>query len=303
VKQVPSVVARIVEHALGATVSQSATPKGGAVAETHLLKLEGNSPDYPARVVCKIGSANIWTGSVIEPKVVRLVNQQMSHPVPNVLASGSVRGLDGTKRWALYEYRPGSVPEHFEAASYEPVVHQAGQLLGKLHEAFEFNRIGDFNREDDNLVLVKPSSKNLLARLPIDPESFQPVLAHGDYHPGNLLVENDSITTVLDWGNAHITDASYSLAQAETRFIDVPPATETDSLRESFRKGYEKYATVPENYAERFPLYRHLWLAQSAVNIGSVARTPNGRSQLRRQAYNWLFRQYTRLNSRKCNWS
>ncbi len=222
-KQAPATVSRIVERALGATVAQCVTPQTVAVAETYLLHLRDGRRDCPAKVVCKIGGGNIWTGEVIEPEVTCYIGQHTSLPVPAVIASGSVQTIRGPRRWGLYEYCEGSVPDGFELRSYEPVVSQAGQLLGQLHDAWCFDSLGEFTREAGELTTQPPGLKNLVARHPSRSNAWQPVLAHGDYHPGNLLTESGSVSAVLDWGNAHVTDAGYSLARAEARFIDLPP--------------------------------------------------------------------------------
>ena len=38
------------------------------------------------------------------------------------------------------------------------------------------------------------------------PESRQTVLVHGDFKPGNVLLEDDRVTVVLDWETAHLGD-------------------------------------------------------------------------------------------------
>jgi aminoglycoside phosphotransferase (APT) family kinase protein len=38
------------------------------------------------------------------------------------------------------------------------------------------------------------------------PESEHTVLVHGDFKPGNLLIEGDRVTAILDWETAHLGD-------------------------------------------------------------------------------------------------
>ncbi len=57
---------------------------------------------------------------------------------------------------------------------------------------------------------------------------------------------------------------------------------------------------MPDNYSTRVQQLQLLWVAQSAINLGSVATTPYGRTQLHRQTQKWLSRQVGRVVD---NWS
>ena len=290
-----SVLERIVAAALDAPLTGCRQPKTGAVADTFVLDCRGD----PDRAVCKIGGASIWTGDVVEPLVIDRVRSATEIPVPEVYATGSVRTGDERRRWALYEYVDGDVPTNCGHDTRRGLVRSAGEIIGTLHEAFEFERIGGIARRGDELVLRQPSSRNLLASrtigrvLPVvtagDPDC-RPVLDHGDFFPKNLLVDDGDITAVLDWGNAHVTHAGYGMARAEARFVDLAPVDrrERPRLRRAFRAGYTDRASLPPYYDEQEPVYKGLWLAQSAVNLGHVARSGRGRVQLRRQLHNWV---------------
>ena len=121
----------------------------------------------------------------------------------------------------------------------------------------------------------------------------RPVLTHGDYRPGNLLVdERGSITAVLDWGNAHVTHAGYALAHAEAQFVDIHrlPRAERERLRRVFRTAYAEYAPLPADFDRHAPRYKGLWLGQSVANYTRIVRSARGRAQLRRQLENGLER-------------
>lgn len=313
----PPVVQQIIETTHGRTVARCTVPETGAVAETYLLDLnrrdtsttigedagcedtgaEGNG-FHEDRVVCKIGGANIWTDSVVEPFVIGLVDRGTTIPVPRPLAAGSVEAGERTDRWALYEYCEGTVPSASTGQPAPSVLRAAGRYLGELHAAFEFDRMGGLVRDDRSptgLRLVDLPPRALVPSLleiamGVTPAegNRRPVLAHGDYFPGNVLVADGGISAVLDWGNAHVTDAAYSLARAETRFVDMQADGNSAHLRAAFREGYRRSAPLPPNYGERFPGYRRLWLFQSAINLAHVARTARGRLQLFRQLRNWL---------------
>ena len=285
----------IVERALGLSVIDCRRPKTGAVADTFVLECA----DEPRRVVSKIGGASIWTGDVVEPLVIDRVRSATAIPVPEVYATGSIRTGDERRRWALYEYVGGDVPRDCGRDTRRRLVRSAGEMLGELHAAFEFERIGGIARRGNDLVLREPSSRNLLASstvgrvVPVvtagDPDC-RPVLDHGDFFPKNLLVDDGEITAILDWGNAHVTHAGYGMARAEARFVDLARVDrrERSRLRRAFRAGYADRARLPPSYDEQAPFYKGLWLAQSAVNLGYVARSGRGRVQLHRQLRNWV---------------
>ena len=288
----PRRVRAVVERALDTGVRDCRPSKEGAVGDTYLVDLTGP----PGRVVCKFGGASVWTGEVVEPLVARLVRAETGLPVAAVLASGSVRGAPGPDRWALYEHREGESARSAGVAGRGWFLRAAGRLLGRLHGAFSFDRVGGLGRDGGALHLRRPTGRTLLTSpaagiLGRDPAGERPrlVLTHGDYQPSNLLVADGDLTAVLDWGNAHVTDAGYALARAEARFVDLPRAG--GRAREAFRDGYASArGRLPAGYAARAGRYRLLWVAQSALHLGAVAATPRGRVQLARQTRNWLAR-------------
>ncbi|EMA37599.1 phosphotransferase family protein [Halobiforma nitratireducens] len=152
----PTPLERIVESALEDTTLESCRrPRAGSVADTYLLELDGS----PARAVCKLGGASVWTGDVIEPHVLEVVDAATDVPAPDVLASGSVVGGaragagararavhsdTSVRRWALYEHCEGENPapdyHDLEADVRRRLVADAGRLLGRLHAACRRSR-------------------------------------------------------------------------------------------------------------------------------------------------------------------
>lgn len=309
-ERAPESVRRVVSQVFGTSVRSCRRPAVGSVAETYLLELEGN----PERVVCKVGGASVWTGAVIEPAVCRLVGNRTALAVPDVLASGRFVDAGRTtatetaaplSRWALYEYVDGESPDPWYSQCDRTVrrrlVSDAGSILGRLHDwsttEFAFDRTGGLERTPNHPTglcvcdSTPPSVVDALAAvsqvLPRRSLVSQAVLCHGDFHPGNLLVTSSGrITAVLDWGNAHVAPAEYAVARAEVRFIDrfrSLPSPERARLREVFRARYRDHVSLESDYPARAPLYKSLWLAQSAINLASVARSSRGRTQIRRQ--------------------
>lgn len=290
----PEWLREVVRTALDARIRECRRPPTGALAETYCLALEGASA--PARAVCKRAGASVWTGDVVEPEVVRLVGAETALPVPEVLASGSLEGVAGPARWALYEYRDGRRPETGIAGRRAELAAEAGRLLGRLHasRALEFDRRGGLERAGTGLEVRPAASAGVLdSRLarrvaPVGPATapaVAPVLDHGDFRPANLLVDEDGVAAVLDWGNAHVTHPGFALARAEVRFADLAAgrAGERRALRERFRAAYARRSDLPDAVRAALPRFKALWVLQAAANVAGVARRARGRRQLWRQ--------------------
>lgn len=78
--------------------------------------------------------------------------------------------------------------------------------------------------------------------------ALSPVLDHGDFRPENLLVDDESVVAVLDWGNAQVTHHGFALARAEVRFVDRPARSpdERVDLQERFRTAYANHRPLPQ---------------------------------------------------------
>ncbi|NGM68826.1 aminoglycoside phosphotransferase family protein [Natronolimnobius sp. AArcel1] len=234
------------------------------------------------------------------------------------------------ERWALYEHLEGETPTTtgpLEPAVRCRLVAAAGARLGQLHSvslaAFGLENgaestgntnastnatsvsVGGLARgPDGDLEVCTPDgwhaieareSAALYDRLSVplagDPDCV-PVLTHGDYQPRNLLIASDgSITGILDWGNAHVTHATYALARAEVRFVDLEwiagrlEPGERDRLRRLFRDGYASKGPLERTteLERQLRRYKWLWVCQSLANYGQIARSARGRTQLWRQ--------------------
>jgi aminoglycoside phosphotransferase (APT) family kinase protein len=288
----PPQVETIVETALDCTVCACETATGGRVAQTYLLELDGE----PSRVVCKIGGPSVRTGAVIEPLVVALVTETTTIHCPECLGAGQLRDeTDTPTHWALYEFCRGAVPTPFDeldVARQRRIVRQTGAMLGELHATHQFDRTGGLGRDGDSLTIETPAGlyvpergREIARQHPaIDPSEWQPVLTHGDLFPGNLLVEGDTVTAFLDWGNAHVTTAGYALARAEMRFVDWFrfAADRRAVLTDALRKGYCEHRPLPPDYETLGTAYKLLWLGQSAERVLRHLTNSRGRAQMRR---------------------
>jgi aminoglycoside phosphotransferase (APT) family kinase protein len=115
------------------------------------------------------------------------------------------------------------------------------------------------------------------------PEPVEPVLVHGDFRMGNLMVGADGLTGVLDWELAHWGDAHEDLAygcMAAWRFGHYDrPAFGIASLDDYFA-AYERHANIrvdPKRF--RFWLiYRTVWWALGCLQMAQFWRSGADRS-------------------------
>jgi aminoglycoside phosphotransferase (APT) family kinase protein len=112
---------------------------------------------------------------------------------------------------------------------------------------------------------------------------LQPVLVHGDFRMGNLMVDTDGLAAVLDWELAHWGDSHEDLAygcMAVWRFghFDRPAFGVADL--ESYFAAYEAASgTAVDRERFRFWLvYRTLWWAIGCLQMAEIWRSGVDRS-------------------------
>ena len=109
------------------------------------------------------------------------------------------------------------------------------------------------------------------------PEAVSPVLVHGDYRMGNLMVDENGLTAVLDWELAHWGDAHDDLAYGclnVWRFgrLDKPAFGIADL--DSFFAAYEDAGGVkvdPRRFRFWF-IFRTLWWALGCLQMADYWR-------------------------------
>jgi aminoglycoside phosphotransferase (APT) family kinase protein len=110
------------------------------------------------------------------------------------------------------------------------------------------------------------------------PEPVPPVLVHGDFRMGNLMVGPDGLAAVLDWELAHLGDAHEDLAYGcltVWRFGHIDkPAFGCGDL-ETYFSAYEVAGGGPVDRARfRFWLvYRTFWWALGCMQMADIWRT------------------------------
>jgi aminoglycoside phosphotransferase (APT) family kinase protein len=109
------------------------------------------------------------------------------------------------------------------------------------------------------------------------PEPTPPVLVHGDFRMGNLMVGPDGLAAVLDWELAHLGDAHEDLAygcMTVWRFghIDKPAFGAGDL--EAYFGAYEAASgtQVDRNRFRFWLIYRTLWWALGCMQMSDIWR-------------------------------
>jgi fructosamine-3-kinase len=247
-------------------------------------------------------------GLATEARLAREVARRTDVPVPRVLATGTVEGVD----YVLAERAPGE-DLHARFVDLDPadqcgVVRATGRWLADLHAAFEFDGYGPVTLDGDRLVVADPStdwrawfrgyveralSRILdghgdgfadlasrvreavdagLADLPANPPAR---LFPWDLRPGNATVADGRVTAVLDWGDP--LSATRGLSVAKTAYVTVdwylPDPRATERLRSAFLDGYRDRLPLPGSFSRERRLYRVAAVAASAVDSrGRVTR-------------------------------
>lgn len=110
------------------------------------------------------------------------------------------------------------------------------------------------------------------------PEPVDPVLVHGDYRMGNVMVDADGLAAVLDWELAHLGDAHEDLAfgcMTVWRFGRLDrPAFGVGSLADYFA-AYEAAGggKVDPARFKYWLVYRTLWWALGCLQMGQAWRS------------------------------
>lgn len=110
------------------------------------------------------------------------------------------------------------------------------------------------------------------------PEPAEPVLVHGDYRMGNIMVDGTGLAVVLDWELAHLGDAHEDLAfgcMTVWRFGQLDkPAFGVGSLADYFA-AYEAAggAKVDPARFKYWLVYRTLWWALGCLQMGQAWRS------------------------------
>ena len=115
------------------------------------------------------------------------------------------------------------------------------------------------------------------------PDAASRSLVHGDFRMGNLMIDAEGISAVLDWELAHLGDPLQDLAYLCTpswRFGRYDKEAGGFADAETFLAAYERASGTPVNRA-RFRwwlIYSTLWWGVACFTMGDIWRSHNDRS-------------------------
>jgi len=260
----------------------------GAVKETYALSGPREDEDYIVQVAAP-GDGRVRLAAELYDRVA----EETSIPTPAVLDRGWEHD---TVPYIVMERSAGDNIEHsygeMDPDRVDTIVDQAGAYLGEAHASLELDGYGFLEADglegthddwrqfmDEHIAghcadlagtVFDPGALMLRVDQAWDrhrdvvPEQPEATVVHNDYRPGNLLVDDDTITTVLDWDNAYAGDALYDYVMAELDFIS-PDNWEDDrnaEVRDRFREGYERHHAVEDGQRQDF--YRMAaWLSEA----------------------------------------
>ena len=117
-----------------------------------------------------------------------------------------------------------------------------------------FHLLDDIRRwvEAADLEDLKPVADWLDRHRPAPPDV--PAICHGDFHPGNVIVNGGEVTGVIDWANVMLGHPEYDVAFTRFAISIGPiegPAARDPNIRGSIDRAVEEYMAA---YRERRPL-------------------------------------------------
>jgi aminoglycoside phosphotransferase (APT) family kinase protein len=135
-----------------------------------------------------------------------------SIPIPRVREAG----LDADPPWIVFEALPGvPVPE---AGATVALARAMGELLARFR-ALDVRGLDGLWAEPERLAAAAedwsrpyPQARALIARVPELFAGRQPVLAHGDFAPVNVLTDGTRITGLVDFESARRADVLFDVA-------------------------------------------------------------------------------------------
>ncbi|MEF8841359.1 MAG: phosphotransferase [Haloarculaceae archaeon] len=284
-----------------ATVTSVETPVTGNTKRTAFVSLVDGRE-------LVVQSRPAGEGLSTEARLAREVARRTDVPVPRVVATGTVEGID----YVLTERASGEDLHarfvHLDPPDRQAVVRAMGRWLADLHAAFEFEGYGPVTLDGDRLVVADPAidwrawfrdhvERRLstllealgggiadlaprvrgavdagLGDLPANPQAR---LFPWDLRPGNATVADGRVTALLDWGDP--LAAARGLSVAKTAYVTVdwylPDPRTTERLRSAFLDGYRDRIPRPGASVRERRLYRVAAVVSSAVDSrGRVTR-------------------------------
>lgn len=127
-------------------------------------------------------------------------------------------------------------------------------------------------------------------------------ICHGDFHPGNVIVDGGTVTGVIDWAGAVVAEAEHDIATSMVLIAiggplldEKSPVAMFEAFAHAYLEAYSRYRCVDSS---RLGYYRAFRLVR-AYSRACALRTPRIPAALRpREGYPWVSDRALRLLQR-----
>jgi aminoglycoside phosphotransferase (APT) family kinase protein len=199
--------------------------------ETHIYKfqLSGASDEFSQPLILRLYPAMYGTGNSVWESTIQEVLSAADYPVakPHILCN-DLSILGGA--FFIMDYLPGKQMVHAP-------IKLISELLGKNHAALHWidpdplvqaihekgidshllyldHRYANLEQRKKEYPWIHDIIDWLVQNRPPEPKKL--AVCHGDFHPLNILIQDEQVTGVLDWPGFMITDPALDVANTIT---------------------------------------------------------------------------------------
>lgn len=285
---------------------------GGFDTLIYAFRISGGSKDLTGPKVVRVFAENKDGNQVVREATFQNAVANSGLPVPKVMYIEGKAKI-GSRPFIVMDRAPGRsmmdlLTENMRAAprflvllaqthtelhsvSVEEIRHYLEEF-GISSEGFSIE--GDFGQieryiSDPRFSHIEPGFAWIKENLPEQRNHLS--ICHGDFHPGNLIVESGEVTGILDWPGARIAEAELDIATTLLLMEVLAPLLAEDSPSEVFKTlagGYLQAYTVHRAIDSDRLNYYKAFRALKAFVRGTAGRMQNLEAALApRDQYPW----------------
>lgn len=199
--------------------------KGGFETSIFRFKLKGVPEKYSKPFILRLYPQYYGIRKAIWESAIQNAIVREGYPVPRAYLTCTDMSIIGGA-FFIMDFLPG---EPMASAPIEILPDVLGNIHARMHNIDPEPIVKALNEQGINkkayrlnsrLYLLKKSARKLRwirevvkwlkKNFPPEPEVLS--ICHGDFHPLNILMQNDKVTGVLDWGNFLIADPAWDIA-------------------------------------------------------------------------------------------
>lgn len=257
---------------------------GGYQTSTFHFQLDGVEGEMADRLVLRLYPPDYGTDNVIWESTLPNILLKAGLPVPKVHFVNADESVLGGA-FVIMDYLPGEVLYTVSADELPRLLGQTHAMLHgidpqplirKLNESgFDESRYGltsQFDWLEDKaktIPCIRESIKWLIKHRPTEPEL--PVVCHRDFHGLNILVDNDRVTGILDWGGLLITDPAFDVANTYTlhkipaKYSDDDSSVDWDEMADQYLDTYRSLRPLNSANLEYYRVFRCLTILARGI--------------------------------------